>query len=181
MLKGVSVVKPGYARSTGSASSPQASSGQAGEAEVPPTYELVSTGTTGYAEVVYIEYDSEKISYKDLLTVFFASHDPTTVNRQGDDIGTQYRSVIFFTTPEQEAEAGKFISEINNSSPEGGLVVTEVVPLEHPAKDGASFYEAENYHKDYYANNKGAPYCQLVINPKLNKVKSRFAKLLKQI
>ncbi len=164
MLKGVGVVLPGYARST--------SSGQAGGSDIAPTYELVSSGTTDYAEVVYLEYDLEKISYRDLLTVFFGSHDPTTVNRQGNDIGTQYRSVIFYTTEVQKEEVEKFISEINNSSPEGELVVTEVLPLEN-------FYEAENYHQNYYANNKNQSYCQIIINPKLEKVQKQFASLLK--
>jgi len=157
MLKGVNVVKPGYARST--------SSGQAGGSETPPTYEQVSTGTTPYAEVVYIEYNSNEVAYRDLLTVFFASHDPTTVNRQGNDVGTQYRSIIFYTTEEQKIEAEKFIGEIN--------AVTELKSLD-------KFYEAENHHKDYYANNKNAPYCQIIINPKLEKVQKEFANLLKK-
>lgn len=158
MLNGVGVVEPGYA----------------GGAPEDATYEKVSSGRTGHAEVIYIEYDSEKISYRDLLTVFFASHDPTTVNRQGNDIGAQYRSVIFYTTEKQKEEAQKFVEEINASSPEGQAVVTEIVPLE-------KFYRAENYHKDYYANNKGAPYCQIIINPKLDKVKKEFGELLKSV
>ena len=156
MLKGVEKVLPGYAGGT-----------------VPnPTYTQVSSGKTGHAEVIYIEYDSDKISYRDLLTIFFASHDPTTVNRQGNDVGTQYRSVIFYTTEAQKTEAEKFISEINVSNSKGALMVTEVELL-------SKFYEAENYHKDYYENNKTAPYCQIVINPKLEKVQKDFAKLLK--
>ena len=149
-LEGVLLVKPGYAGGTVSN----------------PTYLQVVSGVTGHAEVIYVEYDPNKVSYHDLLTIFFASHDPTTVNRQGNDVGPQYRSVIFFTTPEQKAEAGKYIKEISGA-------VTELEPLEE-------FYEAENYHKDYYANNKDAPYCQLIINPKLEKVQKDFAKLLKQ-
>ena len=151
-LEGVSRVLPGYAGGT-----------------IPnPTYLQVTSGMTGHAEVIYIKYDPNKISYRDLLTVFFASHDPTTVNRQGDDVGTQYRSVIFYTNENQKAEVEKFISEINASSPKGMSVVTEVVSLD-------KFYEAENYHRDYYANNKNAPYCQIVINPKLDKVKEILA------
>jgi len=158
MLKGVRVVKPGYAGGT-----PEDA-----------TYEKISGGKTGHAEVTYVEYNPEEISYQDLLTVFFSSHDPTTVNRQGDDIGTQYRSVIFYTTDKQKEEAKKFINEINESNTKGELVVTELMPFE-------KFYEAENYHQDYYANNKRAQYCQIIINPKLEKVQKQFAKLLKSV
>ena len=149
MLKGVNVVKPGYAGGT----------------RENATYEKVSTGKTGHAEVTYIEYNQEVIKYHDLLTVFFASHDPTTVNRQGNDVGPQYRSVIFFTTPEQEAEAGKYIKEISGA-------VTELEPFKE-------FFEGEDYHKDYFARNQNAPYCQIIINPKLEKVQKDFADLLK--
>ena len=148
MLRGVHKVLPGYA------------GGTAEDA----TYEKVSGGDTGHAEVIYIEYDPEQVSYKDLLTVFFASHDPTTVNRQGNDIGAQYRSVIFYTADEQKTEAEKFIKELD--------AVTTLEPLKE-------FYEAENYHKDYYENNKNAPYCQIIINPKLEKVQKEFNNLLK--
>ena len=148
MLRGVHKVLPGYA------------GGTAEDA----TYEKVSSGKTGHAEVTYLEYEPAEIGYRDLLTVFFASHDPTTVNRQGDDIGSQYRSVIFYTTDEQKREAEKFIKELD--------AVTELVPLDQ-------FYEAENYHKDYYTNNKSAPYCQIIINPKLEKVQKEFNNLLK--
>lgn len=155
MMKGVSSVVPGYAGGT-----------------VPnPTYEQVSNGTTGHAECVKIEYDETQVKYRDLLLVFFGSHDPTTINRQGADVGTQYRSVIFYTTPEQKAECEKFISEINASNERGAPVVTDVEPL-------TEFYEAENYHRDYFAKNKSNSYCQLVINPKLEKVQREFAALL---
>ena len=156
MLRGVSSVLPGYAGGTVDA----------------PTYEQVSTGTTGHAEVVRIVYDPAQVSYRTLLTIFFASHDSTTVNRQGADIGTQYRSVIFYTTPEQKREAEAFITEINNSSTLGAPVVTDVEPL-------TKFYEAENYHQDYFAKNPHARYCELIINPKLEKVQEQFAELLK--
>lgn len=159
MLKGVSAVGPGYA---GSTSSPQAAA---------PTYEEVSTGKTGYAEVVRVEFDPMVVSYETLLTIFFASHDPTTPNRQGADIGTQYRSIILYTTPEQKQKAEKFIADINASSEKGGAIVTEVEPL-------TKFYDAEDYHKDYFAKNPYQPYCQVVINPKLKKVQERFAALL---
>jgi peptide-methionine (S)-S-oxide reductase len=154
-LRGVSSVLPGYAGGT----------------TEHPTYDAVSTGTTGHAEVVRIAYDPVQVSYETLLTIFFASHDPTTINRQGADIGTQYRSVIFYTTPEQKTIAEAFIRGINTSAMDGDTVVTEVVPL-------TTFYEAENYHQDYYARNKNAPYCQVVINPKLEKVQKQFADLL---
>jgi peptide-methionine (S)-S-oxide reductase len=169
MLEGVSTVLPGYAGGT-----------------VPnPTYDQVSSGKTGHAEVVYIEFNPREVSYKTLLTVFFGSHNPTTVNRQGDDVwpstgvdtnpvDPQYRSVIFYTTPEQKDEAGAFIKDIDESNKGGKSVVTDVEPLD-------KFYEAENYHKDYFANNSGNPYCEIVINPKLDKVKKRFADLLKTL
>lgn len=158
MLKGVSKVLPGYA----------------GGKKEDATYEKVSSGKTGHAEVIYIEYNPEEVSYKTLLTVFFASHDPTTVNRQGNDIGSQYRSVIFYTSDGQKREAERFLADINASSKSGGPTVTELLPL-------TEFFEAENYHKDYYANNKSAPYCQVIINPKLDKVQKEFGELLKKI
>ncbi len=158
MIRGVTVVKPGYA----------------GGAVANPTYDQVSAGTTGHAEVVYIEYDPVSVKYTDLLTVFFGSHDPTTVNRQGNDVGTQYRSVIFFTTPEQKKSAEDCIADINTSNSLGAPVVTEVVPL-------VAFYDAENYHRDYFAHHPENPYCEVVINPKLEKVQHKFADLLKTI
>lgn len=157
MMKGVTSVVPGYAGGTVSN----------------PTYEQVSSGTTGHAECVKVEYDETQVKYRDLLLVFFGSHDPTTVNRQGADIGTQYRSVIFFTTPEQKAECETFIAEINASNEHGAPVVTDIEPL-------TEFYEAENYHHDYFGRNEGNSYCQLVINPKLEKVQKEFAELLRR-
>lgn len=155
MLKGVVSVAPGYAGGT----------------KENPTYEEVSRGNTGHAEVIRIEFDPSQISYRDLLTVFFATHDPTTPNRQGNDVGPQYRSVILYTTDAQREEAERFIEELNASSPEGTPVITEVRPLEH-------FWEAEEYHRDYYRQNEAKPYCRIVINPKLKKVKEQFAQLL---
>lgn len=155
MLKGVSEVYPGYAGGT-----------------VPnPTYEQVCTGDTGHAEVVVVEYDPTLISYKDLMTVFFSSHNPTEKNKQGVDIGTQYRSVIFYTTEKQKEEAEKYI-ELLGIMDDGRPIVTTVEPL-------TEFYKAESYHKDYYTNHSSAGYCQLVIEPKLEKVRERFAELLK--
>ena len=158
MMKGVISVAPGYAGGT----------------TKNPTYEQVCNGNTGHAEVIRIEYDPAQVQYRDLLTVFFGSHDSTTLNRQGNDVGTQYRSVVFYTTPEQKTEVEKIIAEINASNSEGSPVVTEVVPLD-------VFYPAESYHADYYARNKEAPYCQVIINPKLEKVQKQFAHLLKTI
>ncbi len=153
-LKGVVSVMPGYA---------------GGETDA-PTYDAVCSGETGHAEVLRIEYDPSVISYHDLLTVFFAAHNPTTLNRQGNDIGTQYRSIILFTTEQQKEEATAFIKHLN----EGDLrntVVTEVVPLE-------TFYEAEAYHHHYFQNHPDQAYCQFVINPKLEKVRERFRQLM---
>lgn len=155
MLKGVVSVAPGYAGGT----------------TANPTYEQVCTGTTGHAEVIRIEYNSTEIAYSDLLTVFFATHDPTTLNRQGNDVGTQYRSAIFYTSNEQKQEAEKFIESLKDQP--GDQVVTQVVPLDQ-------FYEAEDYHHNYYQKNGGKPYCQVVISPKVQKVKEKFAELLKE-
>lgn len=156
MLKGVNRVESGYA----------------GGSVANPSYEQVSSGRTGHAEVIYIEYAPSEVSYRELMTVFFGSHNPTTMNRQGGDVGTQYRSVIFTTSDAQHEEAKEFIAELNRSSKSGDPIVTEVEPLRQ-------FYPAENYHHDYYANNPNQGYCELVINPKLEKVKAHFAALLK--
>jgi peptide-methionine (S)-S-oxide reductase len=121
---------------------------------------------------VVVEYDPSIVSYKDLMTVFFASHNPTEKNRQGADVGTQYRSSIFYTNESQKEEALVYIEEINATSG-GKPIVTEVEPLNE-------VYKAESYHKDYYTNHSTAGYCQLVIEPKLEKVKERFAALLKE-
>lgn len=155
MLKGVSAVAPGYTGGTVDH----------------PTYEQVCTGTTGHAEVIKIDYDPKEVTYRDLLTIFFASHDPTQLNRQGADVGTQYRSAVFYTTEEQKTEAEKFVAELNDAP--GGKAVTEVVPL-------GTFWPAESYHKDYYERNQDAAYCQIVINPKLEKVQERYEALLKE-
>lgn len=156
MMKGVVSVEPGYA----------------GGKKEGPSYEEVSSGATGHAEVIKIEYEPEQVSFRNLLTVFFGSHDPTSVNRQGNDVGTQYRSAIFYTTDEQKKEAEAFIQEINASHTKGKSVATEVSPLD-------TFYPAESYHKDYYARNPNQAYCEIVINPKLMKVQKEYAELLK--
>jgi len=157
MFRGVLSVSPGYAGGT----------------VENPTYEQVSTGNTGHAEVIRIEYDSALISFRTLLTVFFASHDATTRNRQGNDVGTQYRSVIFYSTDEQKNESEEFIAELDASSNKGAPVVTGIVPFKE-------FYPAEDYHKNYFERNSGNPYCQIIISPKLQKVQKDFAELLKQ-
>ena len=156
-LKGVHSVVPGYA----------------GGATPDPTYEQVSSGVTGHAEVIRIAFDPQKISFRELLTVFFATHDPTTLNRQGNDVGTQYRSVIFTTTKEQAEEATQYIANLKAADVAGGAVVTVVEPL-------TVFYEAEEYHKNYFERNPEKAYCQLVINPKLEKVQKEFAVLLEE-
>lgn len=157
MLKGVSHVEPGYAGGT----------------VENPTYEQVSAGNTGSVEVARVEYDPEEIRYRDLLTVFFGSHDATQVNRQGNDVGEQYRTVVFYTTEEQQKEAQAFIDELNASAEEGKPIVTTVEPL-------SNYSTAEDYHKNYYDNNQNQGYCQVIIAPKLQKVQKEFAGLLKK-
>jgi peptide-methionine (S)-S-oxide reductase len=146
--------------------------GYAGGTVPNPTYEQVCGGDTGHAEVTRIEYDPALVTYDKLLTVFFATHDPTTPNRQGNDVGPQYRSIVMYTTPEQQGLAEKFIANLNVSHSEGAPVITEVKPLD-------TFYSAEDYHQRYYERNKTAPYCQLVINPKLKKLQETFSELIK--
>ncbi len=147
-------------------------SGYAGGTTQDPTYEEVSGGDTGHAEVIEVVYDPSVIKFADLLAVFFGSHDPTTLNRQGNDVGTQYRSVIFCQSAEQKAVVTSFISDINASSVHGSPIVTEVA-------DMPKFYSAEEYHQDFAARNRGNQYCEVVINPKLQKVQEHFARLIK--
>lgn len=147
-------------------------SGYAGGTTKDPTYEQVCSGRTGHAEVIRIEFDPTQIAYKDLLTVFFATHDPTTLNRQGNDIGTQYRSTVLYADEEQKREAQAFIKELNDSNAFGKPVVTTVEPL-------GEFYAAEDYHQKYFVNNPYQPYCQYMIPPKLQKLHKQFADLLK--
>lgn len=157
MLKGVSKVESGYA---------------GGEREN-PSYEQVSAGATGHAEVIRVTYDPAIISYDDLMTVFFGSHDPTTLNRQGNDVGTQYRSVIFYADEHEREIAQRLSEEIQRSLTDGSRVVTQIVPF-------VNFYPAEAYHANYYEMNTDAPYCQIIIEPKIEKVRKRFAELVKQ-
>ncbi len=147
------------------------SSGYIGGSVPNPSYLQICSGTTGHAEGIEIEYDPNIISDRDVLTVFFASHDPTTLNKQGADTGTQYRSAIFYTTDQQKNIAEEISKDISSGGP---AVVTELLPYE-------TFYIAEDYHQEYYKNNKDKnPYCQVVINPKLEKLQARFAELLNQ-
>ena len=162
MLKGVSKVESGYA----------------GGKRDNPSYEQVSSGSTGHAEVIRVTYDPAIISYEDLLTVFFGSHDPTTPNRQGADVGEQYRSVILYDSEEDRMTAERVSKEIQESLKDGSRVVTQIVPLGDPPAGG--FHKAEDYHQNYFKTNTSAPYCQLIIEPKIEKVKKRFAELVKQ-
>jgi peptide-methionine (S)-S-oxide reductase len=154
-LRGVSRVLPGYA----------------GGSVRNPSYEAVCTGRTGHAEVVQIDFDPAVISYKDLLRVFFTVHDPTQLNRQGNDIGTQYRSSIFYASDEQKKETEDFIAELNPEFANG--IVTTIEPL----KD---FYVAEEYHHNYFKRNPYAGYCQVIVSPKVAKVRKQFAGLLQK-
>lgn len=147
-------------------------SGYAGGTQPSPTYEQVCSGTTGHAEVVRVTFDPGTISYADLLEVFFATHDPTTLNRQGADVGTQYRSVIFAHSPEQASTARRLIDELTARGDWSDPIVTEVVPE-------APFYVAEGYHQRYYERNGAQPYCRAVIAPKVAKLRKSFADRLR--
>jgi len=147
-------------------------SGYAGGHVDDPSYRQVCAGTTGHAEVTKIEYDPDVISYRDLLEIFFTIHDPTTKNRQGADVGPQYRSIILYHDDEQRATAEAVIDELDADNVFGDPIVTEIEPLD-------TFYRAEEKHQDYYANNSGQPYCQAVIAPKVNKLRKKHAERLK--
>jgi peptide-methionine (S)-S-oxide reductase len=156
IIKGVEKIEPGYTGGT-----------------VPnPTYEEVSTGTTGHAEAAQIFFDPTIISYKEILEIFFTMHDPTSLNRQGADVGTQYRSAIFYHSPEQKATAEKLIAELNAEGIWNKPTVTTLEPLK-------VFYNAETYHKDYYKKHPKEPYCQAVIAPKIAKLQHRFIDKIK--
>lgn len=148
-------------------------SGYAGGHVPNPTYEQVCTGTTNHAEVVQITFDPKVISYRELLEVFFAVHDPTTLNRQGNDIGTQYRSVIFTHNEAQAAVARETISELEQQHTWSQPVVTRIEPF-------TAFYPAEEYHHNYFSQNPQQPYCQLVVAPKVAKFRKHFAEKIKQ-
>lgn len=147
-------------------------SGYAGGHVEAPSYQAVCTGQTGHAEVVRVTFDPAVISYRELLEVFFAVHDPTTLNRQGNDVGTQYRSAIYTHSPEQAATARAVIAELTAAKTWANPVVTEVTPA-------PEFFKAEPYHQGYFRSNPGQPYCQLVVGPKAAKARAEFARLLK--
>lgn len=151
-LKGVSSVLPGYTGGTTES----------------PTYEDVCEGTTGHAEAIQIVFDPTQISYEKILQVFFHTHNPTTLNQQGNDHGTQYRSAIFYHTDVQKNTAQKIIREIEKEKVYDGAIVTEIVPF-------TVFYEAENYHKNYFDNNDTAPYCNIIISPKIHKLLNLYS------
>jgi peptide-methionine (S)-S-oxide reductase len=151
-LRGIVQIRPGYAGGT----------------TRNPSYEDVCTGQTGHAEVVQIEFDPAQMPYRDLLTIFFSTHDPTSRNRQGNDVGTQYRSVVFAHSPEQERVARELIDELTREKVFRHPIVTEVVPF-------TAFYEAEAYHHDYFRKNPERAYCQAIIAPKLAKFRHQFA------
>jgi len=150
-LKGVESVYPGYT----------------GGSVKNPSYREVCNGTTGHAEAIQIKYDPSVINYRELLDIFFYTHDPTTLNRQGNDVGTQYRSAIFYHDEEQKAAAGEIISQLTSEKVYDDPIVTEVTPMD-------VFYMAEDYHKNYYLNNKSQGYCRAVINPKLDKFMKKY-------
>jgi peptide-methionine (S)-S-oxide reductase len=155
-LSGVLKVEPGYAGGT----------------VANPTYEDVCSNTTGHAEVAQITFDPSVISYRDLLEVFFSTHDPTTLNREGADEGTQYRSVIFYHDQEQKMQAEGIVRELTADGTFRDTIVTEVVPV-------GAFYPAEDYHREYYRRNPAQPYCQAVIAPKLAKFRAHWKSKLK--
>jgi peptide-methionine (S)-S-oxide reductase len=148
-------------------------SGFSGGKVANPTYEEVSTGETGHAEVVQITYDKNVTDINEIFKVFFTVHDPTTLNRQGADVGTQYRSVIFYKNEEQKKAAQSIIAELNKAKVYNNPIVTKVEPFK-------VFYKAEDYHQNYYANNKNQPYCKMVIQPKIEKFEKVFKDKLKK-
>ncbi len=147
-------------------------SGYAGGAAPAPSYQQVCGGRTGHAEVVQVTFDPAVVPYQDILDVFFATHDPTTLNRQGADVGTQYRSAIFYHTPRQKEIAERRIAELNAAGVWDAPIVTEVAPFQ-------AFYKAEDYHQGYFRANPSQPYCQAVVSPKVAKFRKRFADRLK--
>jgi len=155
-FEGVEKVEPGYSGGT----------------VENPTYQAVCTGATGHAEVVRITFDPNIISYEQLLEIFFTVHDPTTLNRQGADVGTQYRSIIFYQTTKQKSIVEQAIRKMSETGIWDAPIVTQVEPFK-------AFYPAEDYHRDYFENNPRQPYCQVVIAPKVRKFRDRYLKMLK--
>ena len=156
-VKGIKSVIPGY--SGGSTSN--------------PSYEQVCTGITGHAEAIQIEFDSKIISFEKILDIFWHTHDPTTLNRQGNDVGTQYRSAIFYHDDNQKNIAEKLKKELEKEDVFKNPIVTEIVPF-------SKFYPAENYHKEYFENNRNAPYCSFVIDPKIQKLLQKYSDKIKK-
>jgi peptide-methionine (S)-S-oxide reductase len=148
-------------------------SGYSGGKTPYPSYEMVCSGTTGHAEVVQLTFNPKIISFKEILEVFFTIHDPTTLNRQGPDVGTQYRSAIFYHTPEQRITAEQVIADLNAAHVWDAPIVTELKPFE-------KFYPAEDYHQEYFKQNPGQPYCRVVISPKVAKFRKRFLEKLRK-
>ena len=147
-------------------------SGYMGGGRPNPTYEAVCTGRTGYAEIIQIRFDPNVISFRELLEIFFGTHDPTTLNRQGNDAGTQYRSAIFYHSSEQEATAKGVIEQLTKDQLFDSPIVTEVVPA-------STFYMAEQYHQEYFSQNPSQPYCAYLIGPKVAKFRQQFTDKLK--
>jgi len=152
-------------------------SGYAGGTTANPSYEDICTGRTGHAEVVRVTFDPAVLSYRDLLTVFFTIHDPTTMNRQGSDVGTQYRSVVFCQSEAQRTTTKQVIAQLDAEKLWSGPIVTEVVS---EMSGNATFYPAENYHQDYFERNTSQPYCMFVVAPKVAKFRKAFAQRLKR-
>jgi len=148
-------------------------SGYTGGTTTNPTYQQVCTGKTGHAEAVQINFNPSKISYREIMEIFFSVHDPTTLNRQGADVGTQYRSAIFYHNEKQKAVAEEFIGELNKSKLREKSIVTQIVPLD-------TFYPAEDYHREYFSRHPEQAYCQMVISPKVSKFRKHWAKRLKR-
>jgi len=147
-------------------------SGYAGGTVPNPSYEEVCSGRTGHAEVVQVTYDPASVSYKDLLRIFFTVHDPTTLNRQGADVGTNYRSIIFYHNDEQKFQASEVMREITETGIWDGPLVTQLEPFK-------GFYKAEQYHQEYFKNNPNQPYCRIVIAPKVQKFRQHYMQRLK--
>ena len=156
-VKGIKSVIPGY------------SGGKTNN----PSYEQVCTGITGHAEAIQIEYDPKIISFEKILDIFWHTHDPTTLNRQGNDVGTQYRSAIFYHDENQKNVAEKSKEELEKEGVFKNPIVTEIIPF-------SNFYPAEDYHKEYYENNRNAPYCSFVIDPKIQKLLQKYSDKIKQ-
>lgn len=148
-------------------------SGYSGGSVDNPDYKQVSSGNTGHAEVIQIKFDPQIISFPKILEVFWAAHDPTTLNRQGNDVGTQYRSIIFYHDAEQKQEAQKSINELQNTGKFADKIVTEVLPYKN-------FYLAEEYHQNFYDSNPNYPYCRLIIEPKIQKLLKSYSGNLKE-